>query len=85
MRGGVEWENGVGVTSSQDVTGRYLPLVTAPALTAWRTLAPHHRATPARTYYGSPVKLEKYGNAGSCGQLWEELEMVWQRKVGAGI
>ena len=43
------------------------------------------RAMPARTYYGSPVKLGKYGNAGSCGQLWEGLEMVWQRKIGAGI
>ena len=27
---------------------------------AWRWLAPHHGATPAQTYYGSPVKLEKY-------------------------
>ena len=52
---------------------------------AWRWLTPHHRAMPAQTSYGSPEKLEKYGNAGSCGQLWEELEMVQQRKIGAGI
>ena len=52
---------------------------------AWMRLAPHQGATPAQTYYGSPVKLEKYGNAGSCGQLWEESEMVQQRKIGAGI
>ena len=44
-----------------------------------------HRAIPAQTYYGSPVKLEEYGNAGSCGQLGEELEMVRQRKFGVGI
>ena len=29
-------------------------------------MTPHHRATSAQTYYGSPVKQEKYGNAG----LW---------------
>ena len=52
---------------------------------AWRWLPPCHGATPAQIYYGSPVKLEKYGNAGSCGQLWKELEMVQQRKIGAGI
>ena len=52
---------------------------------AWRWLAPSHGATPAQTYYGSSVKLEKYRNAGSCGQLWEELEMVQQKKIGAGI
>ena len=52
---------------------------------AWRWLSPHYRATPAWTYYSIPVKLEKYGNAGSCGQLWEESEMVHQRKIGAGI
>ena len=52
-------------------------------------MAPHHRATPALTYYGSPVKLEKYGKAGSCGQLWEESEMVaeedwrWDLNPGA--
>ena len=39
-------------------------------------MAPCHGATPAQTYYGSPVKLEKYGNAGSWGQLWEESAMV---------
>ena len=32
-----------------------------------------------------PTKLEKYGNAGSCGQLWAESEIVRQRKIGAGI
>ena len=31
---------------------------------AWRRLAPCHGATPAQTYYGSPVKLEECGNAG---------------------
>ena len=36
------------------------------------------------TYYGNPVKLEKYGNAGSWGQLWEESEMMQQRKIDAG-
>ena len=52
---------------------------------AWRWLAPHHRATPVQTYYGSPVKLEKYGNSGSCSQLWEESGMVQQKKIGDGI
>ena len=33
---------------------------------AWRRLAPHHGAMPAWTYYGSPVKLEEYGDAGRC-------------------
>ena len=33
-------------------------------LRAWRRLAPCHGAIPAQTYYGSPVKLEEYGNAG---------------------
>ena len=33
---------------------------------AWRSLAPCHGAAPAQTYYGSPVKLEEYGNAGRC-------------------
>ena len=33
---------------------------------AWRWLAPCHGATPAQTYYGSPVKLEEYGDAGRC-------------------
>ena len=28
---------------------------------AWRRLAPHHRATPDGTYYGSPEKLENTG------------------------
>ena len=52
-------------------------------------MAPCHGATPAQTYYGSPVKLEKYGKAGSCGQLWEESEMVaeedwrWDLNPGA--
>ena len=36
---------------------------------AWRRLAPCHGATPAQTYYGSPVKLEEYGNAGRCKWL----------------
>ena len=52
---------------------------------AWRRLAPHPGATPARTYYGSPEKLEKYGNAGKCSRLWEESEMGLQRNIGAGI
>ena len=52
---------------------------------ARRWLDPHHRATPARTYYGCPEKLEEYKNAGRCGQLWEELEMVRQKKIGTGI
>ena len=33
---------------------------------AWRRLAPCHEVTPAWTYYGSPVKLEEYGDAGRC-------------------
>ena len=33
---------------------------------AWRRLAPCNGATPAQTYYGSPVKLEEYGNAARC-------------------
>ena len=36
---------------------------------AWRRLAPWQGATPAQTYYGSPVKLEEYGNAGRCNWL----------------
>ena len=32
-----------------------------------------------------PRKAGKYRNASSCGQLWEESEMVRQRKIGAGI
>ena len=48
-----------------------------------------HRAIPAQTYYGSSVKREEHGNAGSWGQLWEELEMVaeedwcWDLNPGA--
>ena len=34
---------------------------------AWRLLVPYHRTTPAWTYYGSPVKLEKIQE---CWQLW---------------
>ena len=34
---------------------------------------------------GSPVKLEKYRNAGRCGQLWEELETGLQRKICPGF
>ena len=33
---------------------------------ARRRLAPYHGAMPIRTYYGSPVKLEEYRNAGRC-------------------
>ena len=32
-----------------------------------------------------PSKAGRIGNAGSCGQLWEELEMVQQREIGTGI
>ena len=38
---------------------------------AWRWLAPHHRATPAQTFYGSPGKLENTGMlaaVASCGR-----------------
>ena len=52
---------------------------------AGRWLAPRHWATPAWTYYGGLIKLEKYGNSGRCSQLWEESEMGLQRKIGAGI
>ena len=31
---------------------------------AWRRLAPCPGATPAQAYYGSPVKLKEYRNAG---------------------
>ena len=48
-------------------------------------MAAYYRPTPAQTYYGSPVKLEEYRNAGICGQLWEESEAVWQKKMGARI
>ena len=48
-------------------------------------MAPRHGATPAWTYYGSPVKLEEYGNAGRCNRLWEELEMGLQRKIGGDL
>ena len=70
------------MTSTHDVSG-YRAF-----LRAWRCSKLFLKAwdaTPAQTYFGSPVKLEKYGNVGSCGQLWEESEMVWQRKIGAGI
>ena len=33
---------------------------------AWRRLSQCHGATTAQTYYGSPVKLKEYGNAGRC-------------------
>ena len=52
---------------------------------AWKWLAPHHRATTTWTYYGSPEKLEKYGNAGRCSHLWEKSEMGMQRKTGSRI
>ena len=50
----------------------------------WEATPPGYSAC-VRADYGSLVKLEKYGNAGSCGQLWEESEMVWQRKIGAEV
>ena len=52
---------------------------------AWRWFAPHQGATLARTYYGSPERLEKYGNAGRCSRLWEELEMGLQRRFAQGF
>ena len=63
------------MTSTQDVTGKQLPLVRAPAcVRAWRRLAPHHRAMPARTYYGSPKNLENTGmlvGVANCGRSWK--------------
>ena len=49
---------------------------------AWKWLAPHHRATPAQTYCGSPEKLEKIRECSQVYWLWEELEMGPQRKIG---
>ena len=42
------------------------PLGYRACVRAWRRLAPRHGATPAQTYYGSPVKLKEYGDAGRC-------------------
>ena len=52
---------------------------------AWSWFIPCHGATPVWTNYGSQERLEKYGNAGRCGRLWEESEMGTQRNIGAGI
>ena len=51
----------------------------------WRRLAPHHGATPAWTYYGSPVNLEDYGTAGRCNWLWEESEMGCRGRLALGF
>ena len=51
---------------------------------AWRWLASCHGATPAWTYYGSPVKLEEYRNAGRCNWLWEESEIGLHERTLAG-
>ena len=37
------------------------PLCYSTCMRVWRRLAPCHGATPAQTYYGSPVKLEELG------------------------
>ena len=71
----------MGVTSTHDLTGRQIPLVTAPAGELGEDT--FHRATPAQTYDGSQEKLEKYGNAGRCSRLWES-EMRMQ-KIGTGV
>ena len=72
------------MTSIQDVTGRQLPWLQS-LHKSLEMIGSHNRTTPARTYYGSSEKLEKYGNAGRCSRSWEESEMGLQRKVGAGI
>ena len=46
---------GMEVTSTQDITGRHLPQVTVPG----EKLAPWYGATPAQTYFSSPIKLEE--------------------------
>ena len=62
-----------------------LLLVTVPACESLDMIGSTPWPTPAWTYYDSPVKLEEYWNAGRCNWLWEESEMVLQRKIGAGI
>ena len=75
------------MTFTQDVTGRQLPWLQQPACELGDDLLHAMGAMPAWTYYGSQEKQEKkkYRNAGRCSQLWEELEMELQRKIGAGI
>ena len=57
-------------------------------------MAPRHEATPAQTYYGSPVKLEEYGDAGGVrngaaeedwrGDLSPGMEAIRRRPCGFG-
>ena len=61
------------------------PGYSAPALELGNDWLHGTGATPAKTYCSSREKLEKYGNAGRCSQLWEESEMGLQRKIGTGI
>ena len=50
------WARDMGVTSTQEVTGTQLPLITVPA---WGLGA--HGVTPVQTYYGSPESWKNMG------------------------
>ena len=56
----------MGANSTQDGTGKQLPLVTGPVGELGDDWLHAMGATPAQTYFGSPVKLEEYGDAGRC-------------------
>ena len=74
----------MGVTSTLDVTGRQLPLVTGPAgeLEMIGSMSWGH-ACPDLLW--QPRKVKKVENAGKSSRLWEESEMGLQGKIGAGI
>ena len=78
------WARGIGVTSTQVVTGRQLPLVTAPAWELgedWlRAMGPH---LPRLTVAAQKSWTDR--ECCRCNWLWEESEMGLQGKTGAGI
>ena len=79
-----DWSQKVCITLTHDVTGRHLPLVTAPEWElgdgSLHASGPH---LPGLTM--AAKKGWEYGIAMRCSQLWEESEMVLQRKILTGI
>ena len=65
----------MGMTLTCDVTGRQLRLQRLPDSSEWFT-----PRLPGIWHQG-----KKCGSAGRCSQLWEESEMLLQRKTGTGI
>ena len=76
------WAREMGVTSTQDVTGRQLPLVTASALELGNDWL--HTTGPRlpRLTVAAQKSWKKIWECSQVYWLWEELEMGPQRKIG---